>query len=44
MHDLNDLPGAIKAWEALLEINPMAHAPNGQLVNTLVQGLKQQQK
>ncbi len=43
MHDLNDLPGAIQAWEALLEINPMAHAPNGQLINTLVQGLKQQQ-
>ena len=42
MHDLNDLPGAIKAWEELVEINPMAEAPNGQLVNTLIQGLKQQ--
>jgi cytochrome c-type biogenesis protein CcmH/NrfG len=40
MHDLNDLPGAIKAWEELVEINPVAHAPNGQLVNTLVQDLK----
>lgn len=41
MHDLNDLPGAIKAWEGLLAVNPVAEAPNGQLVNTLVQGLKQ---
>lgn len=43
MHDLEDLPGAIQAWEALVEINPMAEAPNGQLVNALIQGLKQQQ-
>lgn len=42
MHDLNDLPGAIKAWEELVEVNPMAEAPNGQLVNTLINGLKQQ--
>lgn len=40
MHDLNDLPGAIKAWEALVEVNPTAHAPNGELVSTLIQGLK----
>jgi cytochrome c-type biogenesis protein CcmH/NrfG len=44
MHDLNDLPGAIATWEGLLEVNPMATAPNGQLVNTLVQGLKEQQQ
>jgi len=43
MHDLNDLPGAIKAWEELVEINPMAEAPNGQLVNSLIQDLKQKQ-
>lgn len=42
MHDLNDLPGAIQAWEDLVEINPMAQAPNGQLVNNLIQDLKQQ--
>ncbi len=44
MHDLNDLPGAIKAWEALVDVNPMAQAPDGQLVNTLIQGLKDKQK
>jgi len=44
MHDLNDLPGAIKAWEALVEVNPVAQAPNGQLVNTLIQGLKDKNK
>ncbi len=44
MHDLNDLPGAIKTWESLVEINPTAHAPNGQLVSTLIQGLKDQNK
>ena len=43
MHDLNDLPATIATWEGLLEINPMAQAPNGQLVNTLVQGLKQKE-
>ncbi|MCG8685130.1 MAG: tetratricopeptide repeat protein [Desulfobacterales bacterium] len=40
MHDLNDLPGAIKAWEELVEINPVATAPNGQLINNLIQGMK----
>jgi len=44
MHDLNDLPGAIKAWEALVDVNPMAQAPDGQLVNTLIQGLKDKKK
>jgi len=44
MHDLNDLPGAIKAWEALVEVNPVAVAPNGQLVNSLIQGLKDKNK
>jgi cytochrome c-type biogenesis protein CcmH/NrfG len=29
MHDLNDLDGAVKAWEALLEVNPNAMAPGG---------------
>ncbi len=44
MHDLNNLEGAIQAWEGLVEMNPMAEAPNGQLVNTLIQGLKQQKQ
>ncbi|MCG8635136.1 MAG: tetratricopeptide repeat protein [Desulfobacterales bacterium] len=44
MHDLNNLEGAIKAWEGLVEINPMAEAPNGQLVQNLITGLKQQKQ
>jgi len=44
MHDLNDSAGALKAWEGLLKINPMAKAPNGQLVMELVEKLKQSSK
>lgn len=44
MHDLNDLPGAIKTWQALVEVNPMAKAPNGKPINTLIQGLKDKNK
>jgi cytochrome c-type biogenesis protein CcmH/NrfG len=29
LHDLNDFNGAIQAWEGLLEVNPIAMAPNG---------------
>ena len=42
MHDLQDFPGAIKAWEGLLQINPIAMAPNGQSVDQMVVSLKQQ--
>jgi len=42
MHDLNDINGAIKAWEGLLEVNPVAVAPNGQSVDQMVVSLKQQ--
>jgi cytochrome c-type biogenesis protein CcmH/NrfG len=41
-HDLNDAPGAIRVWEGLLEINPMAMAPGGMSVDQMVQGLKKQ--
>lgn len=41
MHDIEDIDGAVKAWEGLLEINPMATAPNGQLIANLVKGLKE---
>jgi len=37
MHDLNDREGALKTWEGLLEINPLAMAPNGQSVDQLIQ-------
>ena len=42
MHDLNDIKGAIAAWEGLLQINPVAVAPNGQSVDKMVISMKQQ--
>jgi len=36
LHDLNDRESAIQAWEALLKINPLAMAPNGQSVDELI--------
>ena len=45
MHDLNDMPGAIKAWEDLLVINPKAMVPSGtQSIQDLVEKLKQNTK
>ena len=41
-HDLKDTPGALQAWEGLLEINPMAMAPGGMSVDQMVQSLKKQ--
>jgi len=38
-YDLNDREGAKKAWEELLEINPMATSPNGQLVSEAIKTL-----
>ena len=43
LHDLKDYGGAIKAWEELLEINPIAMAPNGRSVDEMVQQMKKQQ-
>ena len=37
LHDLKDKEGAVAAWEGLLEINPVAVAPNGQSVDELIQ-------
>jgi cytochrome c-type biogenesis protein CcmH/NrfG len=42
LHDLKDAPGAIRAWEGLLEINPTAMAPGGVSVDQMVQQLKKQ--
>jgi cytochrome c-type biogenesis protein CcmH/NrfG len=36
LHDLNDLPGALAAWQELVKINPNAKAPNGQTVKALI--------
>ena len=40
LHDLKDQEGAVAAWEGLLEINPVAMAPNGQSVDELIQQYK----
>jgi cytochrome c-type biogenesis protein CcmH/NrfG len=42
LHDLQDAPGALRAWEGLLEINPTAMAPGGMSIDQMVQGLKKQ--
>jgi cytochrome c-type biogenesis protein CcmH/NrfG len=42
LHDLNDADGAIKAWEELLEVNPIAMSPTGQSVDEMVQQMKKQ--
>ena len=42
LHDLEDREGAIQAWEGLLEINPLAQAPNGQSVDAMVTKFKTQ--
>ncbi len=41
MHDLNDVEGAIKAWEDLAELNPAAMSPGGKPVAELIQRFKQ---
>lgn len=41
LHDFDDHAGAIKIWEELLELNPVAYAPNGRLVAELVADLRQ---
>jgi cytochrome c-type biogenesis protein CcmH/NrfG len=42
LHDLNDFNGAIQAWEGLLEVNPIAMAPNGVSIDQMVTQLKKQ--
>jgi cytochrome c-type biogenesis protein CcmH/NrfG len=44
MHDLKDREGALKAWEGLLEINPLAMAPNDQSVDQLIQHYREHLK
>jgi len=41
MHDLNDLDGAIQAWQELLKRNPAATSPSGQPVKDLVERIKE---
>jgi cytochrome c-type biogenesis protein CcmH/NrfG len=42
LHDLQDPAGAIRAWEGLLEINPVATFPGGMSVDQMIQQLKKQ--
>ena len=42
LHDLKDTDGAIKAWEGLLEVNPVAMAPTGRSVDEMIQQMKKQ--
>ena len=42
LHDLQDTDGAVKAWEGLLEVNPVAMAPTGRSVDEMVQQIKKQ--
>ena len=44
MHDLNDLDGAIHAWEELVKRNPAATSPTGQPVKDLVEKMKESKK
>ena len=43
LHDLNDMDGAIRAWEELLKVNPVAMAPTGRSIDEMVQQMKKQQ-
>lgn len=44
MHDLNDLDGAIHAWEELVKRNPVATSPTGQPVKDLIERMKESKK
>lgn len=44
MHDLNDLDGAIQAWQELLNRNPAATSPSGQPIKDLVERMKENKK
>ena len=41
LHDLKEPEKAIKAWEGLLEVNPLAATPNGDLLMEVVKNLKE---
>ena len=44
LHDMNDLDGAIKAWEDLLAVNPVAMSPTGQSIDQMIQQMKKQRQ
>ncbi|MFA6901081.1 MAG: tetratricopeptide repeat protein [Desulfurivibrionaceae bacterium] len=40
LYDLKDQPGAIAAWQGLVSLNPMATAPNGQLISEMIKEIQ----
>ncbi len=44
LHDLNDTEGAIKAWEVLIQLNPVYTTPTGQPIKEMVKSFKSRQK
>ncbi len=44
MHDLDDIQGAIKAWEELVKVNPSAKTSSGQLIKEVISGFKAGEK
>ena len=44
LHDLKDEKGAIAAWRGLLEVNPLAMAPNGQSVDELIKHFEEHEE
>jgi tetratricopeptide (TPR) repeat protein len=42
LHDLKDVQGGIKAWEKIVEQNPMAMTPGGESLDALIQRMKKQ--
>ena len=44
MHDLDDIQGAIGAWEELVKVNPSAKTSSGQLIKDVITGFKAGEK
>jgi len=44
LHDLNDEKSAVAAWRGLLEVNPLAMAPNGQSVDELIKHFEEHEE
>ena len=42
LHDINDIEGAIAAWEELVALNPVAVTPSGQPLEELIMSMKKQ--
>jgi len=40
LYDLKDQPGAVAAWQGLVTLNPMATAPNGQLISEMLKEMQ----